>query len=74
MATSLKNWQVETIDGTRVVRGSSAGMLLSDSINGATLYDHDAAKLISEQLAGMLSLSGEAVRLVVKSKNLEERK
>lgn len=73
MATSLpRNWFVTTHDETRVVRATSAGMILSDSTIDPTLYDHNTAVKVAQELGGMLSLGGVIVNLMAKSKNLSE--
>lgn len=67
MATLLpKNWRIESFDGTRVVRITSAGIILSDSANSPTLFDYNTAKSVSEQLQGLMSLEKHIVPLNIK--------
>lgn len=61
-----KCWYIETSDGQRVVRGTAAGMILSDALIDPSLYDQQTAKKIADELMGMLSLHGHVIGLVVK--------
>lgn len=63
---TVKNWYVETKDGRHVVRGTGAGMILSDSLNDPSLYDFNTAKMVADSLTGMLGLTGVIVHLVAK--------
>lgn len=61
-----KNWYVCTQDERHVVRGTAAGMVISDAANDPSLYDHNTAKLVSEQLMGLLAVSGIVTSLQIK--------
>lgn len=63
-----KIWYVATKDEQHVVRVTDAGIILSSAINDPTLYDHHTAKKISEELMGIMALSGIVVQLVIKAK------
>lgn len=64
-----KNWFIETDCGKYVVRGTPAGMLLSDALNDPSLYDYNTATKVADELAGMLAIHGVLIKLVAKSKN-----
>lgn len=70
MSGGAKKWYVEDAQG-RVVRATPAGMILSDGSNEPSLYDHQTAIKVAEQLSGMLSLQG--VSIVLTAKTTEAR-
>lgn len=73
MATQLpKNWYVCTSDELRVVRCSAAGVVLSDATIDPSLYDHHTAKLVADNLMGIMGHGGVPISLIVKSKDLKK--
>jgi hypothetical protein len=68
-----KNWRIESIDGSRVVRLTSAGIILSDCSNQPTLFDFQTAKSVSEQIQGIMSLEKFIVVLIPKQEEPKPR-
>lgn len=61
-----KNWRIESSDGSRVVRITSAGIILSDSSNEAALFDYQTARSVAEQIQGIMLLEKRIVLLTTK--------